>query len=71
MKERTTNEAYVLSDTEYPVIFAYAGQDTAVVEIAANEGEPIENKLLRGHVDGVKYGEDPKAGRMSHWPGRL
>ncbi len=62
VKERTTNEAYVLSDEEYPVIFAYAGQDPAVVEIAANEGEPIENKLLRGRVDGVKYGEDPKGG---------
>ncbi len=62
VKERTTNEAYILSNKEYPVIFAYAGQDTAVVEIAANEGEPIANKLLRGHVDGVKYGENPEGG---------
>ena len=62
VKERTTNEAYILSDKEYPVIFVYAGQDTAVVGIAVNEGEPIENNLLRGRVDGVKYGENPEGG---------
>ena len=65
IKERTTNAAYVISDTAYPVEFSYAGQDTPVVVIHVNEGTPIENDLLRGKVEGVKYGEatdgsDPK-----------
>ena len=55
----------MISDAAYPVEFTYAGQDTAVVVIHVNEGKPIENDLLRGKVEGVKYGEatdgsDPK-----------
>lgn len=57
IKERTTNAAYVISDMAYPVEFSYAGQDTAIVVIHVNEGKPIENDLLRGRVEGVKYGE--------------
>ncbi len=57
VKERTTNNAYVLPDTEYPVDFEYAGQDTGVVQITVNEGSAIPNELLRGRVDGKKYGE--------------
>ena len=33
VKERTTNSAYILSDTEYPVVFEYAGQEAALVQI--------------------------------------
>lgn len=62
VQERTTNSAYVLSNTEYPVIFEYAGQNTALVSIAVNNGEAIHNELLRGCVDGVKVGEDPNGG---------
>lgn len=62
VKERTTNSAYILSDTEYPVVFEYAGQDAALVQILVNEGEPISNDLLRGRVDGVKVGENPEGG---------
>ena len=57
VQERTTNNAYVLSDAKYPVVFDYAGQDTARVEILVNGGEGISNDLLRGRIDGVKYGE--------------
>ena len=62
VKERTTNSAYILSDTEYPVIFEYAGQEAALVQILVNEGEAVSNDLLRGRVDGVKVGENPEGG---------
>ena len=57
VQKRTTNSAYVLSDTKYPVVFEYAGQEAALVQILVNEGEAVPNDLLRGHIDGVKYGE--------------
>ena len=62
VKERTTNGAYILSDQEYPVVFEYAGQETALVQILVNEGEAVSNELLRGRVDGVKVGENPEGG---------
>lgn len=62
VKERTINEAYILSDQTYPVVFEYAGQEAALVSIAVNSGEAIPNELLRGQVDGVKYGEDAAGG---------
>lgn len=33
LQEIATNEHYILSDTKYPVVFEYAGQDTAVVTL--------------------------------------
>ena len=71
VKERTTNDAYILSDTEYPVDFAYAGQDTALVSIVVNEGEAVSNELLRGRVDGVKYGENPEGGEAVELEGAV
>ena len=62
VKERTTNSAYILPDTEYPVIFEYAGQEAALVQILVNEGGAVPNDLLRGRVDGVKVGENPEGG---------
>ena len=62
VKERTTNSAYILSDTEYPVVFEYAGQEAALVQILVNEGGAVPNDLLRGRVDGVKVGENPEGG---------
>ena len=62
VKERATNSAYILSDTEYPVVFEYAGQEAALVQILVNEGEAVSNDLLRGRVDGVKYGENADGG---------
>lgn len=62
VQERTTNEAFVISDQKYPVIFEYAGQETALVTISVNDGEAISNEILRGRVDGVKYGENPEGG---------
>ena len=61
VQEISTNAAYLTSDTKYPVVFAYAGQDTAAVHISANDGNAIENKLIYGSVSGKKSDEDGKA----------
>ena len=61
VKELSTNAAYIISDEKYPVIFEYAGQDTATVHINANEGEAIENDIIYGSVSGKKSDEDGNA----------
>ena len=61
VKEISTNAAYLTSDTRYPVIFEYAGQKTALVTIAVNDGAAIENELIRGNIEGLKVGEDAEA----------
>ena len=61
VKELSTNPAYVLNEQKYPVIFEYAGQDTAVVHLSANDGETIENTIIYGSVSGMKSDEDGKA----------
>ena len=60
VKELATDSHYILSDTKYPVVFEYAGQDTAVVKINANDDKAIENDLLYGSVSGKKVDEDGK-----------
>lgn len=61
VKELSTDEHYILGDEKYPVNFEYAGQDTAKVEIAANNGEAIENDLIYGSVSGKKVDENGEA----------
>ena len=61
VQELATDSHYKLSDTKYLVTFAYAGQDTAVVKIAANDGKAIENDLIYGSVSGKKVDEDGNA----------
>ena len=61
VKELSTNPAYVLNEQKYPVTFEYAGQDTAVVHLSANDGEAIENTIIYGSVSGMKSDEDGKA----------
>ena len=58
VKEIATDEHYILSDTQYPFTFEYAGQDTETVEIKVNDGKPIENKLIYGSVSGKKIDEN-------------
>ena len=58
VKEYSTNEHYQISDEKYPVVFEYADQDVAIVHILVNDGEPIENDLIRGSVLGKKIDED-------------
>jgi uncharacterized surface anchored protein len=54
VKEFATDCHYLISDTTYPVTFTYAGQETALVTMTANDGEAITNTLLRGRVEGLK-----------------
>jgi len=61
VQEISTNSAYLKDDTKYPVVFEYAGQETALVSITANEGEAIGNDLIYGSVSGKKYDEDGNA----------
>lgn len=61
VKEIVTDEHYILSDTQYPFTFEYAGQNTETVEIKVNDGKPIENKLIYGSVSGKKIDENGEA----------
>ena len=54
VKENSTDSHYILSDKKYPVVFEYAGQDTATVRISVNDGEPIENEIIYGTIKGLK-----------------
>ena len=54
VKEISTDNHYVLSDKKYPVVFEYAGQNTATVHISVNDGEPIENEIIYGTIQGLK-----------------
>ena len=54
VKEISTDNHYVLSDKKYPVVFEYAGQNTAPVHISVNDGEPIENEISYGTIKGLK-----------------
>ena len=58
VKEYATDSHYIISDEKYPVEFAYQGQETAVVHISVNDGEPIVNELIRGDIYGLKVNED-------------
>lgn len=58
VKEIGTDEHYILSGEKYPVVFEYAGQDIAKVQIQVNDGEAIENTLKRGRVSGWKIDQD-------------
>lgn len=53
-KEITTDEHYVLSDEKYEFNTEYRGQEVQIIEIAVNDGEPIENELIYGTVKGLK-----------------
>ena len=54
VKEISTDNHYILSDKKYPVAFESAGQNTATVHISVNDGEPIENEIIYGTIQGLK-----------------
>ncbi len=60
VKEISTDNHYILSDKKYPVVFEYAGQDTATVHISVNDGEPIENEIIYGTIKGLKTDNETK-----------
>lgn len=61
LKELSTDGHYILSDEKYPIVFDYAGQDIALVEIKVNDGKPIGNDLIYGEIHGLKKAEDGNA----------
>lgn len=54
VKEIATDEHYVLSEEKYAFNTEYQGQEVQTIEIAVNDGEPIENELIYGTVKGLK-----------------
>lgn len=54
VKEISTDNHYILSDKKYPVVFEYAGQNTATVHISVNDDEPITNDIIYGTIKGLK-----------------
>lgn len=60
VKEIKTDIHYVLSDEKYPIVFEYAGQDIATVNITVNNGEPIRNDLIYGTIKGLKIDRETK-----------
>ena len=58
VKEYATDSHYILSDLIYEVIFDYEGQDTDTVRKNINEGNTIENEMIRGSIIGKKLDED-------------
>ena len=66
LKELSTDEHYLLSDQKYPIVFDYAGGESAVVEIQANDGNAIRNEIIYGEIRGLKKDD---AGNML--PGAL
>ena len=58
IKEYATDAHYQLSDVKYPVEFAYTDASIAIVQIHANNGEAIENTIIRGDIHGLKLDED-------------
>lgn len=57
-KEYVTDSHYILSDEVYTVTFEYAGQDTDTVRKSINDGNAIENEMIRGSIVGKKLDED-------------
>lgn len=58
VKEYATDSHYILSDLIYEVTFDYEGQDTDTVRKNINDGNAIENELIRGSIVGKKLDED-------------
>ena len=57
-KEYATDSHYILSDEVYTVTFEYAGQDIDTVRKNINDGNAIENEMIRGSIIGKKLDED-------------
>lgn len=58
LQERSTDEHYILDDTQYEFEFSYGSQEAQVVEISVNGGAPIKNDLKYGMISGRKVDED-------------
>lgn len=54
VREISTDGHYQISGQKHPIVFDYAGQESVLVEIKANDGEAIENNLIYGTFKGLK-----------------
>lgn len=61
VEEIAADEHYVVSNTQYSVVFEYAGQDIALVTITVNDGEAIPNEILYGTIKGLKIDRETGA----------
>lgn len=57
-KELKTNEQYVLDPNEYDFVIEYQGEEVKEFTVNINEGKPIENELIRGKIEILKYTKD-------------
>ena len=62
VKEYSTDNHYIISAKTYPVEFNYEGQNVTKVALTANDGNAIENALVRGSVTVIK--KDAKTGTL-------
>ena len=53
-KEMATDNHYILSDTKHEFDTFYKGQETEVININLNNGEPIINEFIYGTIKGLK-----------------
>jgi LPXTG-motif cell wall-anchored protein len=60
LRELTTHNNLVSSDKEYDAVFEYKDGTTPKITIAVNEGEAIENYLIKGKIKVFKTNEDNK-----------
>lgn len=58
VKEYATDSHYLLSDTAFPVDFIYEDSTVATVQIVVNNGEVIDNTIIRGSLEGLKVDEE-------------
>ncbi|MGL4667965.1 MAG: SpaA isopeptide-forming pilin-related protein, partial [Saezia sp.] len=64
VREISTHQNLVPSDTEYDVLAEYLGTDTPLVTAIVNDGVAIENYLIKGKIKVIKTDEEknPLAG---------
>ena len=55
VKEISTDEHYILDDTQYEFNTEYQGQTVSTIDIKINNDKDILNKLIYGSVKGFKY----------------
>lgn len=60
VREVQTGGGYVLNETEYDFTFSYMGQELLNVDILVNEGDTIDNHLMRGSLKIIKTFEGRK-----------
>lgn len=58
VKEYATDSHYLLSDTAFPVEFVYEDSSVATIQLVVNNGEIIDNVIIRGDIKGLKVDEE-------------